>query len=199
MLISPTIALTAAHVVLEDWQTIRTPLTVHFGETRVTVREVIPCPALTTKPPTQFAGAQVLGDLAIIHLDAPVETKTLPIRTDDPYPVHTREPLRLVGHSYDIMKVTEDDALYSSGITRDVPESIPAYPFFANPSFGDSGGGVFDETGALVGIMYRFVLEPSGWVMEFSAVNIGHYRAWIDSTVRRLLGGAGATPGASPG
>jgi len=187
VLISPTIALTVAHVVYADWQTIRTPLTAHFGETRVAVREVIPCPALTIRPPTQFAGAHVLGDLAIIHLDAPVQTETLPVMPDEPCPVHTREPLRLVGHSYDIMKATADDALYSSGITRDEPESIPVYPFFANPSFGDSGGGVFDETGALVGIMYRFVLTPSGEVMEFSVVNIGHYRAWIDSTVRRLL------------
>lgn len=188
VLIEPTIALTAAHVVMESWESTRSSLAAHFGATVVPIREIIPCPGLRIDPPTQFTGEHVVGDLAIIHLDAPVATETLPVVTAESFPVRTREPIRLIGNSFDIMKITDDEALYSSGITHDVPESIPAYPFYANPSFGDSGGAVFDETGTLVGIMYRFILDPSGQVMEFSAVNIGYYREWIEATVERLRG-----------
>jgi hypothetical protein len=178
VLIDSNVVLTAAHCVIPS-----DSLMFRFGDHDAKPKGIFFCPLMRVKPWIPFVDQQIVGDLAIVELQADVPTTTLPILNTDAHHVKTYEEVRMVGFGGGIKKMTQTESLYTSGITVDAPENIPLYPHFAKVWYGDSGGALFSDDGELSGIIYRLVITSEhDTLVEFSASNIGYYSQWIELT-----------------
>jgi hypothetical protein len=167
VLISPTRALTAGHVVVNG----NPKFLVLNNETiEISGYELYPefypkCEGLSSK-----------DDLAVLFLKTP--SKNPPCRLPKTDHIERLSNLTVVGFSGGYKKASTPGSFLYYG---ELKEELGTIKFFSKEStvwFGDSGGGVFQD-GTLVGIISSFLIVNEE-IIDGSAVDVFDYLKWID-------------------
>lgn len=94
--------------------------------------------------------------------------------------------INTVGYSFGKKKLSKPCVFFFYGVLMEEPQFLKFLPIFATVFFGDSGGGVFDSKGNLVGIISYFSLIGNR-PYEDSAVRVDYYFEWICDVESHVL------------
>jgi S1-C subfamily serine protease len=176
VLISPLHVLTAAHVA--DF-----PGEMYFTEYD---GDCIRVKHVENHPDYKFA--EIDHDLAILTLESPSEEKYAThlfgdSKEDKPRPFM---PVRVIGYSFDMRKVSERGVFKYFGKTEERPSVIIMLPIAASVWNGDSGGPMFTEDGKLIGIITHYRSAPDGKVLLNGAASVEYHREWIQEVISEI-------------
>lgn len=94
--------------------------------------------------------------------------------------------LNVIGYSFGKKKLSKPCVFFFYGILMEEPQNIKFLPLFATVYFGDSGGGVFDDKGNLVGLVSYFSIIGHK-LYENSATRVDYYFDWICQVEETIL------------
>jgi len=170
VLISPRVVLTAAHC-LEDnnaywFQT-------NDGE----CIRIIKC-----IPHKDYHPTSTLNDIGLFVLEAPC-SRTPAILMTSLEDLDRMESLTTVGYSLKRKKVSKPNVFFYFGTVLEDPSHIKFLPLEGTVWFGDSGGGLFENSGKLAGILCSFAIH-NGTLFENSATHVILYTDWINTIIQ---------------
>jgi len=123
-----------------------------------------------------------LNDIGILMLEE-ICSETPAIMTEGLQDLTRLEPLLTVGYSFSKKKISNFDTFFYYGTVIEDPSHLKFLPLKSTVWFGDSGGGVFEDGGKLVGIIAYFSIYR-GALLEDSATHVFLYKEWIDKTIK---------------
>ena len=96
------------------------------------------------------------------------------------------EELVSVGWSLGYKKVSERGVMrYYGSLIEDGGQVMRMLALNGSVYYGDSGGGIFEDSGKLAGIISFFGVDPnSGSVIDNGAMKVCHYYEWIDNIMK---------------
>lgn len=176
VLISPLHVLTAAHV--SD----------HVGEMYFTEYDGDRIRVKCVENHPDYEKESIDHDLAILTLETksdekPVEHLFGDSEEDETHPFM---PVRILGYSFDLRKVSEPNVFKYFGKTEERPSVIIMLPGVASIWNGDSGGPMYTEDGKLIGIVTHYRILPNGRVLMNGAASVEHHRVWIREVIAEI-------------
>lgn len=167
VLIKPNAVLTAAHCLQDE-----TTAFVQIGCDIIKIKKAIPHPFYQ----------DCLNDIAVIILEQ--ESTIAPAQLSNGLLDLTRlEPLRVVGYGGTVKKISNPRTFFYYGTVVESPSTLKFLPLDGTVWFGDSGGGVFEDSGKLCGIITSFAIY-NHHLFENSATHIFLYDEWIRSLLK---------------
>ena len=170
VLISPTVVLTAGHVIDGD-----TLLYFITGDKAYLIEKMISHPGYKH-------GEDIVNDIGILILSEPCD-EIPAIMSKTPDELTQREPLTTVGFSRQIKKISKPGTFWYYGTVEEEPQYMKFLPINGHIWFGDSGGAVFEEHGHLAGIISSMTIVD-GTMVDQSAIRVDKYYKWIIETLQ---------------
>jgi hypothetical protein len=96
------------------------------------------------------------------------------------------EELITVGWSLGYKKVSEKGVMrYYGSLIEDNGQVMRMLALNGSVYYGDSGGGIFEDSGKLAGIISFFGVDPSsGNVIDNGGIKVCYYYEWIDNIMK---------------
>jgi len=131
--------------------------------------------------PKYLENGDYVHDIAVLTLDSPSDEQPLSSFFGDSSSdtSHQFLPVRIIGNSFDIRKVSKKNVFKYFGRTQEKPQIIVMLPVNATIWNGDSGCPMITEDGKLLGIVTHYRITNSGKVMLNGAASVEYYSEWI--------------------
>ena len=170
VLISPTHVLTAAHVA--DYAG-----DIFFSEYDLDSTKV----KCIDYYPEYLQDGEYVHDIAVLTLDTPSDEQPISSFFGDSSSDTSQEflPVRIIGYSFDIRKVSKKNVFKYFGRTQEKPQIIVMLPMNATIWNGDSGCPMITEDGKLLGIITHYRITRDGTVLMNGAASVEYYSEWI--------------------
>lgn len=137
--------------------------------------------AVLLHPNYKIAGV-VFADIAVLTLEAPCPTTPSTLLSGG-YQFARGDELTTVGYGGGIKRKSNPGVFWYYGTTIEEPTSFKFLPLDGTIWFGDSGGGVYNDSGVLIGIISSLSITR-GHLFENSAVRLDVFLDWIQEATK---------------
>ena len=174
VLISPCHVLTAAHVADYEGE-------MFFTEYDLDSTKV----KCVTFYPKYLEDGDYIHDIAVLTLEEDSNEQPISSFFGDSSSDTSQEflPVRIIGNSFDIRKVSKKNVFKYFGRTQEKPQIIVMLPIVATIWNGDSGCPMLTEDGKLLGIITHYRITSDGTILMNGAASVEYYSDWIRGVI----------------
>jgi len=135
--------------------------------------------------PNYKIGTIIFVDLAVLVLDTPCPETPSQLSQERAQP-RRGDPLTVVGYGGGIKRKSIAGVFWYYGTLVEDPTVFKMLPLDGTVWFGDSGGAIYNNSGALVGIVSSLGIRRGVWgshLYENSAVRLDLFSEWVQKTM----------------